>query len=61
MRDGLKKGMCYKQDVCVSLREYGIFTIQAGLLHVGIYKVKHQYHKQRTVDAWNITNTEVNI
>ena len=25
MRDGLKKGVCYKQDVHVSLREYGKF------------------------------------
>ena len=25
MRDALKRGMCYKQDVRVSLREYGSF------------------------------------
>ncbi len=27
MRDGLKKGVCYLQDVRVSWREYGIYEI----------------------------------
>ncbi len=30
MRDGLKRGMHYKPEVCVSLREYGIIIRTAS-------------------------------
>ena len=36
MRDGLKKGMCYKPEVCISPREYSVqqTLVETGITHV---------------------------